>query len=424
MTSLYDEGDGENDWNEHTETEEGIVTHSKEADHLNVVAEDDDLDQLNDGAWVYNEQVDLDGVDDLIIEWANSGNPIPNNESHILIDTNEFAGHNSYTKSYTETDNFDRKQDTLDVSDESGEFWLRVHAVSIEDNIDPVTSDLNIYQVELSSDDDEEEGNAKVNLSWTDNATNEDGYKIYAETNPEGDTNPTFPDDYTEIDDISADSTSYTDSDPADEDSIWYAVTAYSTWQEDGSAIESDEATVEVVDVYADVQTDSVTGVDATGATLNGEVIEFNSEDDSDVEAWFEWKQSEDSSWNETTKQTFTDPQAYDENVDLDDNQSYDFRARAHLVDDNDVEDTGNTLDFWTPLDLQGTVEDEDEQAVENATVYVTNESNEIVLVTTTDASGGFSEEPTVEGDEVHVACEYDDGGGTQKNALSYPMVK
>lgn len=131
---------------------------------------------------------------------------------------------------------------------------------------------------------------------------------------------------YTRIDenDIQLDLGSYT---PPDDESVDFAFT----------------------DVGVTVETNDATGINTSEATLNAEVVNFSSEDDSDVEAWFEWKQSDASTWNETTKQTFSVPQTYDETLGgLNTDEQYDFRAQAHLVTDNSVDDTGSTLDFWT----------------------------------------------------------------------------
>ena len=88
-------------------------------------------------------------------------------------------------------------------------------------------------------------GNRTVDLAWTDNATGEDGYNIYAEVDPEGATTPTFPEDFAQIDQIAANSTGYTDTEAANEGSIWYAVTAFAEGG-GGAVVESDPAIAEV----------------------------------------------------------------------------------------------------------------------------------------------------------------------------------
>jgi len=61
-----------------------------------------------------------------------------------------------------------------------------------------------------------------INLSWTDNSDNENEFRVYRTTKVA----PTFPDDYTQIDTVGADTTSYTDTNAPNGESVDYAVTA------------------------------------------------------------------------------------------------------------------------------------------------------------------------------------------------------
>jgi len=49
---------------------------------------------------------------------------------------------------------------------------------------------------------------ATVDLTWTDNSDNEDGFYVYRTTT----SSPTFPGDYTQIADLTANTTMYSDS--------------------------------------------------------------------------------------------------------------------------------------------------------------------------------------------------------------------
>lgn len=80
---------------------------------------------------------------------------------------------------------------------------------------------------------------ADVELSWTDNSNNEDGFRVYRSTTAA----PSFPQDYTQIDSLPPDTTSYVDwSAPADT-TVTYAVTAYDTKYGESSATTDDVAT-------------------------------------------------------------------------------------------------------------------------------------------------------------------------------------
>lgn len=118
---------------------------------------------------------------------------------------------------------------------------------------------------------------ATVDLAWTDNSSSEDGFYIYRTTT----SSPTFPDDYTQIDSVGADVTSYTDSNSPDDETVTYAVTAYNSDGESsettgsigtpvtGSASLAGSATVSAVGTETTVKTASLSAsasMTATGA--------------------------------------------------------------------------------------------------------------------------------------------------------------
>lgn len=94
------------------------------------------------------------------------------------------------------------------------------------------------------------------------------------------------------------------------------------------------------------VQTGNATDVGHDQATLNGEVISLGDEDE--VEAYFEYRETGAADWIETSKQTISTAQTFDETVtELDNDTDYEFRA---VIDDTGGEtlDTGDTLTFTT----------------------------------------------------------------------------
>jgi len=76
-----------------------------------------------------------------------------------------------------------------------------------------------------------------VNLYWTDNSTDEDGFRIYRTTI----SSPVFPGNFEQIDSVGADVTEYTDTDAPGGRRTTYAVVAYN------AAGESGESTDQVV---------------------------------------------------------------------------------------------------------------------------------------------------------------------------------
>jgi len=81
-----------------------------------------------------------------------------------------------------------------------------------------------------------------VDLSWTDNASSEDGFLVYRATG----TSPTFSNgsgDYTEIANLSADTTAYSDTNAPADATVQYAVTAFNADGE--SSATKDQLTVE-----------------------------------------------------------------------------------------------------------------------------------------------------------------------------------
>ena len=109
---------------------------------------------------------------------------------------------------------------------------------------------------------------ADVALSWTDQATDEDEYRVYRTRVA----TPTFPSDYTQLATLPADTESYTDADAPEDATLTYAVTAANA---DG---ESDPATVAVetlavtkfVPIVGQIKRGVAAGGQATGETASG----------------------------------------------------------------------------------------------------------------------------------------------------------
>lgn len=77
---------------------------------------------------------------------------------------------------------------------------------------------------------------ATVELTWTDNASNEDGFRVYRTTTE----SPSFPGDYTQIEEINtADTESYTDTNAPGGDEVFYAVTSFNSNGESSETTDS-----------------------------------------------------------------------------------------------------------------------------------------------------------------------------------------
>ena len=126
----------------------------------------------------------------------------------------------------------------------------------------------------------------------------------------------------------------------------------------------------------ASVQTDPATNVDFESAQLNGEVTDLA--DESEVEAYFEYRETGATEWIETTTQTISDPQTYDETVtELDDDTEYEFRA---VIDDTGGEtlDTGDTLTFTTDVKQTGSVQTDPASNVSNDSAQLNGELTDL----------------------------------------------
>lgn len=95
-----------------------------------------------------------------------------------------------------------------------------------------------------------------IALSWTDNSDNEGAFNIYRSTTA----SPSFPGDYSQIDSVGANTTSYTDTGVSAGD-LSYAVTA------SNAAGESDPT---VVSILADTRSVGLSGTGAQTATRGG----------------------------------------------------------------------------------------------------------------------------------------------------------
>lgn len=92
------------------------------------------------------------------------------------------------------------------------------------------------------------------------------------------------------------------------------------------------------------VDTLSATDVEHNTATINGELVDMSVYDSADV--FFRWREDGETTWNETTTETLTEPDTFDYNLsDLIAGSTYEFKA-VGLADGTEV--TGDVHQFTT----------------------------------------------------------------------------
>ncbi len=172
----------------------------------------------------------------------------------------------------------------------------------------------------------------------------------------------------------------------------------------------------------ASVTTDAASNITATDAQLNGTLSKLSGYSSADV--YFEWRQSGASTWNTTTAQTLSSTGSFSDTISgLSRGTTYEFRAVSSTTDGNNY---GDTLTFTTTdPTFSGTVTLSG-SGVQNATVYVINDTTGAMEgSTTTDSSGNYTVQVASGNgsDTFHVAAEYEDSNGNQYNATSEPYV-
>jgi len=113
--------------------------------------------------------------------------------------------------------------------------------------------------------------------------------------------------------------------------------------EESNAVIESITVTYESEDIPS-VSTLEASNIGLDEATLNGELTDLGEFDEADT--FFRYRETGATEWTETTTQTLTETQAYEETVSgLESETEYEFKAVAEF---NGDEETGDTLTFTT----------------------------------------------------------------------------
>ncbi len=157
LTYLYEEGNEVKDWVEGYST--GTGDQNKEDDHLHVWAEDA---TIGERTWVIDEPIDLTNISKIWIDWENVGDDNAGNASVFIVSTSKTAGSGTYNARLMTSRDFTRTESSLDVSEESGLQYIRVHAKDAH-SLTAVRSEINVYKVWLER-------------AWTEQPTAKDTY--------------------------------------------------------------------------------------------------------------------------------------------------------------------------------------------------------------------------------------------------------
>lgn len=137
---LYNLGAEEDAWDRGLAVSVGDV--SKEEDHLYLEA----LGPSAEYSYVRAVKIDFTDIDTIHIDWENIGNTSGQNSSSLCIGDTAEDNRNTYTKRLYLTEDFARRQDSLDVSDLSGEYLVRLH-VTGGDSFSEIPGRLKVFKV-------------------------------------------------------------------------------------------------------------------------------------------------------------------------------------------------------------------------------------------------------------------------------------
>ena len=121
-TKWYNEGDESPEWEltiPHTSGE----PFTKEEDHFYIVTQ---ATRGNGDQVATAEKVSLAGISTIAVDWSSSLYNSNNNENRLLVLNNNDDGYGSAVKVLLSPGNFERRVDTLDVSDLEGEYYIGI----------------------------------------------------------------------------------------------------------------------------------------------------------------------------------------------------------------------------------------------------------------------------------------------------------
>ena len=133
----YLEGEYEELWREGYSNESFLQ--SKEDDHLYLAT----TSTPSETSWVTKDPVDLKEVENLVVDWKNTGQT--NGKSYLIVTENKFENREVYERRLVKSGSFNRENNFLDVSELDNEYYLRIHAV--ENQSVNSASELSTYRI-------------------------------------------------------------------------------------------------------------------------------------------------------------------------------------------------------------------------------------------------------------------------------------
>ena len=115
---------------------------SKEEDHLYLRADG----PTGDWSYATEDEFDLSDVDNIYIDWENIGSTSGQNRSSLNIGGEVDSNEQTFEEQFYRTEDFERRIDSVYVSDLSGNYRIRVH-VRGGDSFGAIPGELKVYRV-------------------------------------------------------------------------------------------------------------------------------------------------------------------------------------------------------------------------------------------------------------------------------------
>ncbi len=121
---------------------ESVGAQSKESDHLHLEATSVKAQR----AYVSELPIDLTHVNKLMIDWKSVGAESNNNKSYLIVSTEKMGGLDVRTSYLAYQNAFSRQWSSLDVSNLSGSFYIRVHTTNYSSSVSLLGS-VDVYEI-------------------------------------------------------------------------------------------------------------------------------------------------------------------------------------------------------------------------------------------------------------------------------------
>ena len=165
---LYNLGAEQDAWDEGLEVSNGELR--KEDDHLRLIA----LGPMAEYSYVRTAKIDFTDIDTIYIDWMNDGNTSGQNRSALCIGGLATDDRNTYEKKIQRSEDFARTEDSLDVTNLTGEHLVRLH-VTGGDSFSEIPGRLSVYKLWVEYGDPPD---AEFERFWMDVGDNSDNINL------------------------------------------------------------------------------------------------------------------------------------------------------------------------------------------------------------------------------------------------------